>query len=37
MDQDAKRAIRFLLIKAAIFILLPAALSLLAVLFLLKS
>lgn len=37
MDQDAKRAIRFLLIKATFFFLLPAALSLLAVLFLLKS
>ncbi|MFN4167797.1 MAG: phosphoribosylformylglycinamidine synthase-associated small membrane protein [Pannonibacter phragmitetus] len=35
MDPDAQKAIRFLLIKAAIFILLQAGLSLLAVLLLL--
>ncbi|WP_439529789.1 phosphoribosylformylglycinamidine synthase-associated small membrane protein [Pannonibacter sp.] len=35
MDEDSARAIRFLLLKAAVFILLPAALSLVAVLVLL--
>ncbi|SDU23049.1 phosphoribosylformylglycinamidine synthase-associated small membrane protein [Stappia sp. ES.058] len=34
MDDDSARAIRFLLIKAAVFIALPAALALLAALFL---
>ncbi|WP_244292930.1 phosphoribosylformylglycinamidine synthase-associated small membrane protein [Stappia sp. TSB10P1A] len=34
MDEDSARALRFLLIKAAIFIALPAALALAAALFL---
>ncbi|WP_244301571.1 MULTISPECIES: phosphoribosylformylglycinamidine synthase-associated small membrane protein [unclassified Stappia] len=34
MDEDSARALRFLLIKAAIFMLLPAALALAAALFL---
>ncbi|MCA1242429.1 phosphoribosylformylglycinamidine synthase [Stappia stellulata] len=34
MDDDSAKAIRFLLIKAAIFIALPAGLALLAALFL---
>ncbi|WP_417768983.1 phosphoribosylformylglycinamidine synthase-associated small membrane protein [Stappia sp.] len=34
MDDDSARALRFLLIKAAVFILLPAALALAAALFL---
>ncbi|WP_417671735.1 phosphoribosylformylglycinamidine synthase-associated small membrane protein [Roseibium sp.] len=35
MDEDSKKAIRFMVIKAAIFILLPAAVSVVAVLVLL--
>lgn len=34
MDEDSARALRFLLIKAAVFIALPAALALVAALFL---
>ncbi|MHC5652917.1 phosphoribosylformylglycinamidine synthase-associated small membrane protein [Stappia sp.] len=34
MDDDSARAIRFLLIKAALFIVLPAALALAAAIFL---
>lgn len=34
MDDDSARALRFLLIKAAVFVLLPAALALAAALFL---
>lgn len=34
MDDDSARALRFLLIKAAVFIALPAALALVAALFL---
>ncbi|WP_293719866.1 phosphoribosylformylglycinamidine synthase-associated small membrane protein [Stappia sp.] len=33
MDEDSARAIRFLLLKAALFIALPAALALVAALF----